>query len=116
MWIGILVMFLGSVVVAEVGRRAASGGLGRNHLAGIRTSATLASDEAWAAAHRDAGSWILWTGVTSAAGMLIVAGLAIIGLREGWIAGGILVVAGWLTVGVLVACVRGDRAARSVVE
>lgn len=116
MWIGIVATFLGCVIVAEIGRRAASGGLGRNHLAGIRTTATLASDETWAAAHEAAGNWMLWTGVTAAAGMLVVAGLAIVGVGEAWIASGILGVAGWLTVGALVACVRGDRAARSVLE
>ena len=34
------------------------GDLRRNRLAGIRTPTTLASDEAWAVAHRTAGPWM----------------------------------------------------------
>lgn len=38
-------------VVVFVARQAADGQLGRNAIAGIRTPATLSSDEAWNAAH-----------------------------------------------------------------
>jgi hypothetical protein len=46
-------------------RAAASGRLGRNQVAGIRTATTVASDEAWLAAHRgarplsEAAGWVL---------------------------------------------------------
>lgn len=51
--VGLLLVAAGAVVIV-VARRAASGKIPRNRLAGIRTRATLASDQAWAAGHRAA--------------------------------------------------------------
>ena len=49
-----VVMTLSGVLMIWMARATASGRLGRNHISGIRTPATLASDEAWLAAHRRA--------------------------------------------------------------
>jgi len=49
-----LVMSGSGVLLFWVARAAARGRLRRNMVAGIRTRATLASDEAWLAAHRRA--------------------------------------------------------------
>jgi len=66
-----LVMSGSGVLLFWVARAAARGRLRRNMVAGIRTRATLASDEAWIAAHRRA------EGPSRAAGVVaIVTGLA----------------------------------------
>lgn len=49
--IGVL-MFGAGVLVQRVAKRTASGELGRNGWAGIRTKATMSSDEAWLTAHQ----------------------------------------------------------------
>lgn len=114
MWIAIVAMLLGSLVTAEVGRRAAAGTLDRNHLAGIRTPATLASDEAWRAAHEVAGGTIVAVGVLSTVLTVGVAGVALAGASDVVVAVVLLVVAAVLTIGAVAAGVRGDRAARAV--
>lgn len=47
-------MVAAGVVMLWLARATASGRLGRNQLAGVRTAATLRSDEAWLAGHRAA--------------------------------------------------------------
>ena len=54
MGIVLLLAALSSAAVAYVGYLGLAGKLPRNHFAGIRTRATLASDEAWVAGHRAA--------------------------------------------------------------
>lgn len=112
MWIGIATLVLGCVVTAEVGRRARRGALPRNHMAGIRTPATLADDEAWARAHREAGSVLQGTGVAGVVLGLATAVVAATGAGDAVVAGLLVAVAAVLLAGVLWACVRGDRAAR----
>ena len=46
-----ILMFGAGLVAVGVANRTADGRTGRNSLAGIRTSATMSSDEAWYAAH-----------------------------------------------------------------
>lgn len=96
-------------LIAWIGRRAATGRLDRNWIAGIRTSATLASDEAWEAAHRVAGTMLVWAGAASA-----VSGLALLS-RPSDAVGAAIVLAGQAVVVALVAiaCVRGNRAAKA---
>ncbi|GAB3044192.1 SdpI family protein [Sediminivirga luteola] len=50
------------VLLLWIAEAAANGRLRRNQLAGIRTAATLASDEAWLAAHRRARPSTRWAG------------------------------------------------------
>lgn len=57
-FLGILLISVG-VLVFEVGRRSRSGTLARNWYVGIRTRATLASDENWEAAHRAGGGLLM---------------------------------------------------------
>lgn len=54
------IMIVANCGIAIVTVRAADGRLGRNELAGIRTTSTRASDDAWLAAHRAARVPTLW--------------------------------------------------------
>ena len=47
------------LLIAAVAVKGWRGDLVRNRLVGVRTPATLASDEAWLVAHRIAGPWML---------------------------------------------------------
>ncbi len=84
--------------------------VGRNSLIGIRTRATMASDEAWAAGHQAAAGVVLAGAWTSAAAGLLGGALAVAGSR---VAIGV-VIAGYLAMLalLLVATARANRAAR----
>jgi len=104
-------MALGGSLVVAVGRAAKTGLLSRNAWAGIRTPATVASSEAWYAAHEAGGKWI------SIGGWIItVGGIILLLVRpEGDTAARILVVTAALGGGaVLYAGFLGNRAAAAV--
>jgi uncharacterized membrane protein len=73
-WVSVGVMLVGSIIVAEVGRRAASGTLPRNDIAGIRLPSTMRDDESWHIAHLAGGPAMAVAGVL-AAGLSIGAGV-----------------------------------------
>lgn len=62
-----VVMLAAGVLLVWMARAAASGRLRRNQLAGIRTRSTMASDEAWRAAHVRARRPTTLAGVVSMA-------------------------------------------------
>ncbi|OLT54478.1 SdpI family protein [Cellulosimicrobium sp. CUA-896] len=103
------VLLAAGLVLVWCARAAADGRLGRNQVAGIRTAATLASDEAWRAAHRRArplsegAGWVL-----AAAGpvLLLVPGDSLSAV----VAGAAALIALGLTVA---GAVVGSRAARA---
>lgn len=74
-------LILGGGLIWGLTRMAAAGGLGNNAAAGIRTAATTASPQAWAAGHRAALPWarrlgifsLVWGGVLVTCGFLEVA-------------------------------------------
>lgn len=103
-----LALVVGSLAVVEVGRRSMAGTLPRNRMVGLRMRETLASDEAWAVAHRAAGSTLVSTGV---AGIGLAVTAAVIGTTaDEDAAGGALVVAALVVVlGVLVSVRVGLR-------
>lgn len=115
-WSGALViagsLAVGGVLVVVVTRRAARGELARNHLAGVRTPATLASDRAWLAAHRAA------LPATTVGGAIAIAGSLLLLLRPGPAGTLVLlaVVGGGLLAGVIGGAVQGVRAARAVAD
>lgn len=93
-----------------VARATASGRLGRNVAAGIRTRATMASDEAWLAAHRAARSPMETAGwCTVAAGLLGLLAPSVFVLVAVAVTSTVLVLILVLTGGV-----RASRAAREV--
>jgi hypothetical protein len=71
-----IVMAIGGSLLVAFGRAATRGMLKPNGWAGIRTRATLASDEAWYATHAAGGRWI-----TIAGWVITIAGLAILLIR-----------------------------------
>lgn len=71
------VLILSGLLVAVVGRRAATGRLGRNHLAGIRTKRSMADDASWRAVHLAAEPWMLAAGMA-----LVLAGAAAAAIRS----------------------------------
>lgn len=105
--LGLLLMVTG-VLLAVVASRSRRGTLPRNWIVGIRTSATLASDEAWNAAHR-AGARALSIGAwgTFGTGALILLRLSN-GIGLAVVTIGLV----WLLAWVLRAGCLGDRAAR----
>ncbi len=114
MWIGVSAMFVGSLVVAEVGRRSSAGRLGRNHLVGIRVPATLESDEAWRAAHLAAGRTLVVAGLGSAALTVVAAIAGSISGEKAAVAILLVMAAAVLAIGALMSGQRGTKAARSV--
>lgn len=66
-----LTFVIAGIAITWTSRAAATGRLGRNSLAGIRTPTTMHSDETWSAAH---GASRPWTDIGG--GLAIVAGLS----------------------------------------
>lgn len=96
-------------VIALVGVAGARGRLPRQHWAGIRLPSTMKSDEAWAAAHRAGGPWLIAGGVVPAAcGIALLVGRP----SEEVATAASLAMAGWTLVLVCLAGVIGVRAAR----
>lgn len=108
-FLGVLLVIAG-VLLVEVGRRSRSGTLTRNWLVGIRTNATLESDENWEAAHRAGGALLM----IGAAGP-ILGGIAVLFGPSNGI--GAVVILGslvWMVAFVVAAGVKGQSAAKRV--
>lgn len=110
-WVAIVSLLVGSALTSWVGRRGADGSLERNHVAGVRTSATLASDEAWDAAHRAASPMTRMTGDASVLATVGAAAVLIAGASPRVVLLLVLVICLLLLGGVVVAAVTGHRAA-----
>lgn len=115
MWLGIGSLFVACIVITRIGRRAAAGGLPRNHAAGLRTPATLADDEAWDLGNRIAGPSVVLAGVGGAVATVGVAAIELVGASES-VVGVALVIATLLMAAlVVVGAVRGHRAAADLI-
>ncbi|WP_454042166.1 SdpI family protein [Cellulosimicrobium sp. Marseille-Q8652] len=105
----LLVLAGAGILLVWCARATASGRIGRNQVAGIRTATTLASDDAWRTAHRAARP------LSEAAGWVLVAAAPVLFLVDG--EGAELVatlVATTVTLGLTVAgAVVGTRAVRA---
>jgi uncharacterized membrane protein len=71
-----IVLMLGGILVVAVNEAAASGRMGINPVAGIRTRALMMSEEAWTAGHRAARIPIGLAGL-----VMFLAGAALLALR-----------------------------------
>ncbi|MFD6029606.1 SdpI family protein [Cellulosimicrobium funkei] len=97
----LLVLAGAGLLLVWCARATASGRIGRNQVAGIRTATTLASDDAWRTAHRaarplsEAAGWVLVAAapvlllVDDAAGLVVV--LVATGLALALTVGGLVV-------------------------
>ena len=73
-----IALAVGGLLILLVGKLANEGRLKRNHLAGIRTRGTMASDDTWLAAHQAAWPSLFWAGMAG-----IVVGLSLAILQPG---------------------------------
>ncbi len=113
MAVALMLTTLASIALVTVGLMALLGRLPRNHFAGIRTNATMASDDAWAEAHRAGGAPLIFAAVAALAMGLaflpfVVAGEVGDGLAVGIVVAQVVLLAG----GAVAAWVLAERAAR----
>lgn len=72
--VGEFVIVAAGVLVVVIGRLTATGRIGRNAFAGIRTKRTMADDESWRIVHRGAQPWMIAAGaVLTLAGLVALA-------------------------------------------
>ena len=122
----VLLVFVGWLVI-DLAKKAADGRLGRNGIAGIRTKATRASDEAWLAAHKAglkrsvlAGRILMGSGIAAALGLLIGYGnptrtILVWGIRTILVWGIVVSVLPLVALApAVMATTEGDRAAKAV--
>lgn len=97
-----------AVVLVLVMHLAATGRIGPNPWAGVRTRETMAGPRQWRAAHRAA----MGPTVVAAIGMAVAAAVAFVLRTPAMLAGVVMAAAVWTVVWLLVALIRGEQAAR----
>ncbi|MCI2956832.1 SdpI family protein [Agromyces atrinae] len=105
-----LVMIAAGVLVIWLARATASGRVGRNDIAGIRTPSTMATDDAWLAAHIRAKRPTIFAGVAS----LVTGAAALLPLPTPVVGIGVVAGAGVMIAFVIHGSVVGTAAAREV--
>ncbi|MCB2224903.1 MAG: SdpI family protein [Actinobacteria bacterium] len=105
-------MFFAGLLIMWLAARMADGRFRRNKWAGIRTPSTMKSDEAWRVAHEAGAPAMSAAGTLGAAGGITGIIAAFLGFGEGVVVGLILIGAALMTVLLIVATVKGARAAR----
>lgn len=109
----LFVLMLGAgALLIWMARAAASGRLKRNHLAGIRIPSTMASDQAWEAAHVRAERPTRYAGFASIA----TAAFALLPLSEPVLGGGVVLGCAVMIAFVLYGALVGGRAAKKLGE
>ena len=103
-------MVLGGIALVVLGVLGRTGKLTRQSIVGLRTKATLASDEAWNAAHEAAADWVVGAGAILAAGGVLVI------LTDSETTGDVvaLVATALMLIPLVIAFRRGQAAAQSV--
>ena len=105
-----IAMVVGGIALVVLGAMARAGRLTRQSVVGLRTEATMASDEAWKAAHEAGASWVIGAGV-----VLLVGGLAVIPTESETVGGIVALVAvALMLIPLAIGFQRGQAAARSV--
>ncbi len=109
MMIAGIAMVVGGAALGVLGVVARAGKLTRQSVVGLRTEATLASDDAWAAAHEVAAGWVV------AAGAILAVGGILVFLTDSEAAGGVvaLIATGVMLIPLIIAFRRGQAAAQS---
>ncbi len=105
-----IAMMVGGIALVVLGVLGRTGKLTRQSIVGLRTKATLASDEAWNAAHEAAADWVVGAGAILAAGGVLVM------LTESETTGDVvaLVATALMLIPLVIAFRRGQAAAQSV--
>ena len=108
-----LVMGGAALLVRAVGRAAARGRLGPNQVGGMRTPATMASPEAWRAAHQAALPWSERTAMACLLLTAVAVAVAVAGYPD-WGFGLVLAAALVMLAGTVYGAVVGHRVAKQV--
>ena len=105
-----IALMLGGMALVILGAIARAGKLTRQSVVGLRTKATMASDEAWKAAHEASANWVI------AAGTVMFVGGALVMLTDSETMGDVaaLVATALVMIPIVIAFRRGQAAARSV--
>ena len=105
-----IAMVVGGIALMVLGLMARSGRLTRQMVVGLRTQATLASDEAWRAGNQAAAGWVIGAGV-----VLLAGGTAVM-LIESEEVGGVvaLIAVAIMLIPLVIGYRRGQAAARSL--
>ncbi len=105
-----IALMVGGIALVVLGATAGAAKLTRQSVVGLRTKATLASDEAWEAAHKAAANWVIGAGA-----VLIVGGVVVI-LVDSETTGGVvaLIATPLMVIPLAIAFRRGQAAAQSV--
>ncbi len=101
---------VGGTVLVVLGAFPRTGKFTRQSFVGLRTKATLASDEAWEAAHEAAANWVV------GAGAVLFAGGVVVMLTDSETTGDVvaLIATALMLIPLVVAYRRGQAAAQSV--
>jgi uncharacterized membrane protein len=110
MMIAGIAMMVGGTALVVLGAIARAGKLTRQSVVGLRTKATLASDEAWKAAHEAAANWVV------GAGVVLFAGGVLVMLTDSETTGDVvaLIATALMLIPLVIAFRRGQAAAQSV--
>ena len=105
-----MAMMVGGIALVVLGALGRTGRLTRQSIVGLRTKATLASDEAWEAAHAAAADWVV------GAGAILLAGGVVVILTDSETTGDVvaLIATALMLIPLVIAFRRGQTAAQSV--
>lgn len=110
MWVVAVALIVGGIGVVVAGAMARAGRLSRQSWVGLRTRTTMASDDAWRAAHAAGAAWVMVGGVIMALGGMVT---LLAGSEDAAAAVALVSVAAAL-VPIVIGGVRGQTAARGV--
>jgi len=110
MTITAVALIVGAIALIVLGVIARAGKLTRQSAIGLRTKATMASDEAWKAAHEASANWVI------GAGAVMLVGGAVVMLADSETTGDVVAlgVTAVMLIPLVIAFRRGQAAARSV--
>ena len=110
MMIAGIALMVGGVALVVLGLIARAGNLTRQSAVGLRTKATLASDEAWKAAHEAAANWVI------SGGAILFVGSVLVVLMDSETTGDVvaLIATALMLIPLLIGFRRGQAAAQSV--
>jgi uncharacterized membrane protein len=105
-----IAMMVGGTVLVVLAVFARAGKLTRQSFLGLRTKATMASDEAWEDAHEAAANWVV------GAGAVLFAGGVVVMLSDSETTGNVvaLIATALMLIPLVMAYRRGQAAAQSV--